>query len=95
MAVRVSKFDEQLTPEELATASRYSLLVRWSPEDDAYIAEVPELEGVASHGGTVAEAAEMAHEAAAAWISVKRAWGRPIPQPHLFVHPDDGATSRA
>lgn len=88
MAVRVTRLDEQLTPEELATASRYSLLIRWSPEDDAYIAEVPELAGVASHGATVAEAAEIAHEAAAAWISAKRGWGRDIPAPHLYVVPE-------
>jgi predicted RNase H-like HicB family nuclease len=84
MAARVTHLDEQLTQEELATASRYSLLIRWSPEDDAYIAEVPELAGIASHGATVAEAAEVAHEAPAAWISAKRSWGREIPDPCLY-----------
>ena len=41
-----------LTLEELVAASRYSILIRWSDEDLGYIAEVPELAGVRTHGST-------------------------------------------
>lgn len=84
MALRREEMSEILTTEELATASRYSVLVKFSPEDDAYIATVPELSGIASHGDTAAEAVAMAHEAAATWISINREWGRSIPAPDFF-----------
>lgn len=84
MALRRVESHTNLTAEELEAAGRYSVVVKYSPDDEAYIAVVPELSGIASHGATVAEAAEKAHEAAAAWISVNREWGRVIPAPDLF-----------
>ncbi len=73
-----------LTLEELIAASRYSILIRWSDEDGVYIADVPELPGVRTHGSTVTEAADMAQEAAATWISLQWKLGRELPQPRLF-----------
>jgi len=73
-----------LTLEELVAASRYSILIRWSDEDLVYIAEVPELAGVRTHGSTAPEAADMAHEAVATWISMQWRLGRDLPAPRLF-----------
>lgn len=42
---------------------QYKVDIRWSDEDHAYIARVPELSGVVTHGTTVSEAAKMAEEA--------------------------------
>src|SRR5918996_4015960 len=53
------------TDEELAEASRYEIVIHWSEEDQVYIASVPELTGVVTHGNTPAEAAENAVEVAA------------------------------
>ena len=80
---------ELLTLEELLAASRYSILIRWSDEDGVYIADVPELPGVRTHGSTAPEAADMAHEAAATWISMQWTLGRDLPAPRLFSAEDD------
>lgn len=73
----------EITPEQLEEASHYSVEIHWSPEDDAYLASVPELDGVMTHGSTPAEAVVMANEAAALWLSVARHYGRSIPAPRL------------
>ncbi len=84
MALRREEMNQELTVAELDAARRYSVIVQYSPEDEAYIATVPELTGIASHGATASEAVEMAHEAAATWISVNREWNRAIPEPDIF-----------
>lgn len=57
------------------------ILVRWSDEDSAFIAEVPELPGCMAHGNTQDEALHHAQEAMTAWIEVAQEIGRPIPGP--------------
>lgn len=84
MALRREETHSMLTPDELASGRLYSVVIKYSVDDASYIAIVPELPGIASHGATASEAVEMAHEAAAAWISVNREWGREIPSPDLF-----------
>lgn len=76
----------EITPEELAEASRYQIVITWSDEDHVFIAEVPELLGVMTHGDTLAEAAEMAAESAALWLSAARHFGWTIPQPAALLH---------
>ena len=73
----------EITPEQFAEASHYSIEIHWSPEDEAYLASVPELPGTITHGVSAAEAADMAIEAAALWIATARHFGRPIPTPRL------------
>ncbi len=60
---------------------RYEIILYWSVEDDAFIAEVPELPGCMAHGDTQDEALHQAQEAMAAWIEVAQELGRPIPEP--------------
>ena len=57
------------------------ILVRWSDEDSAFIAEVPELPGCMAHGDTQDAALHQAQEAMAAWIEVAQEIGRSIPEP--------------
>ena len=74
----------EATRDELAEASRYSLLVRWSDEDEAYIVTVPELPGCITHGVTQVEAVRQAQDAIATWLEGARAAGEPVPPPRLF-----------
>lgn len=61
--------------------NRCPILLRWSDEDSAFIAEVPELPGCMAHGESQDEALHHAQEAMAAWIEVAQEIGRPIPEP--------------
>ena len=60
---------------------RYEIILYWSAEDSAFIAEVPELPGCMAHGDTQDEALHQAQQAMAAWVEVAQEIGRPIPEP--------------
>lgn len=60
---------------------RYEIILHWSAEDAAFIAEVPELPGCMAHGDTQDEALHQAQQAMAAWVEVAQEIGRPIPEP--------------
>ena len=60
---------------------RYEIILYWSAEDAAFIAEVPELPGCMAHGESQDEALHHAHEATAAWVEVAQEIGWPIPEP--------------
>jgi len=61
--------------------SHYGLMIYWSDEDGAFIAEVPELAGCMADGGTYNEALENVEVFIAEWIETARELGRPIPEP--------------
>ncbi len=61
--------------------SRYELIIYWSGEDEAFIAEVPELAGCMADGGTYKEALENVEVVIAEWIETAKELGRPIPEP--------------
>lgn len=75
----------ELTPEELAEARLYPLLIEWSPEDSAFIVSVPDLPGVHTHGVTREEAAAMGDEIVAVSLTAMRRRGRPVPPPSFFA----------
>ena len=60
---------------------RYELIIYWSDEDRAFIAEVPELSGCAADGSTYAEALANVEVIIREWIETAAELGRPIPQP--------------
>lgn len=60
---------------------RYEIVLYWSGEDEAFIAEVLELPGCVADGATYAEAVANAEAAASAWLETARELGRPIPEP--------------
>jgi predicted RNase H-like HicB family nuclease len=60
---------------------KYEVIIYWSKEDDAYIAEVPELPGCAADGATYKEALENVEVIIAEWIETAKELGRPIPEP--------------
>jgi len=61
--------------------SRYEIIIYWSEEDDAFIAEVPELPGCMADGKTYQEAVANAETVIREWIETARDLDRPIPVP--------------
>ena len=62
-------------------SNRYEIIIYWSEEDDALIAEVPELPGCMADGKTYQEAVANAETVIGEWIETARDLGRPIPVP--------------
>ena len=60
---------------------KYELILYWSDEDQAFVAEVPELPGCAADGETYQEALQNLEIIMQEWIETANALGRPIPQP--------------
>ena len=60
---------------------RYEIILYWSADDDAFVAEVPELPGCAAHGATHAEALQNVQDAMALWLDVAREMNLPVPEP--------------
>ena len=60
---------------------RYKIILYYSQEDKAFIAEVPELPGCAADGDTYQEALQNVEVVMQEWIETARELGRNIPQP--------------
>ena len=60
---------------------KYEIIIYWSNDDEAYVAEVPELPGCMAHGATYESAAANANEAIQLWIDTAKEFGDPIPEP--------------
>lgn len=61
--------------------SKYEVIIFWSQEDQAFIAEVPELPGCAADGKTHQEALANVEVVISEWIETAKELGRPIPAP--------------
>lgn len=60
---------------------RYEIIIYWSNEDNAFVAEVPELPGCIAHGETPEKALKNAKEAIQLWIDTAKEFGDSIPEP--------------
>ena len=60
---------------------KYEIIIYWSEDDNAYIAEVPELHGCAADGNTHQEVLLNIQIAIEEWIETANMIGRPIPKP--------------
>ena len=60
---------------------RYEIILYWSNEDAAFIAEVPELPGCMAHGDTQEAALANVKEAMHLWLDTAREFGDTIPEP--------------
>jgi predicted RNase H-like HicB family nuclease len=60
---------------------RYEIIIYWSKEDQAFIAEVPELPGCMADGATYQEALSNAEVIIREWLETARELGRPTPEP--------------
>lgn len=60
---------------------RYEVVIRWSEEDRAYVAMVPDLPGCMADGSTYGEAVENVQLVMRQWIETALELGRPLPEP--------------
>ena len=60
---------------------RHEIIIYWSNEDEAFVAEAPELPGCMAHGDSEEEALRNIKEAVQLWIDAAREFGNPIPEP--------------
>ena len=60
---------------------KYELAIYWSAQDDAFIAEVPELPGCMADGATYEEAVANVQTVVSEWIETATELGREIPAP--------------
>jgi predicted RNase H-like HicB family nuclease len=60
---------------------RYEVIIYWSDEDGAFLAEVPELAGCMADGETYAEALANVETVIQEWIQTAEHHGRPVPTP--------------
>ncbi len=60
---------------------KYEVIIYWSAENEAFIAEVPELPGCAADGATYQEALSNVETIIGEWIETARELGRSIPEP--------------
>jgi predicted RNase H-like HicB family nuclease len=61
--------------------TKHKIILYWSNDDQAFIAEVPELAGCAADGVTRQEALTNVETVIAQWLETARELGRPIPEP--------------
>ncbi|TES94137.1 MAG: type II toxin-antitoxin system HicB family antitoxin [Candidatus Cloacimonadota bacterium] len=61
--------------------NKYEIIIYWSDEDEAYIAEVPELLGCMADGLTYQKALSNVEVVIQEWIEIAKELGRPIPEP--------------
>jgi len=60
---------------------KYEIIIYWSNEDEAFIAEVPELPGCMAHGDSPEDVLKNAKEAIQLWIDTAKEFGDTIPEP--------------
>ena len=60
---------------------RYEIILYWSHEDDAFVAEVPELAGCMADGPSYQEALANVEVIIQEWIETAKELDRPIPEP--------------
>jgi predicted RNase H-like HicB family nuclease len=62
-------------------STKYEVIIYWSPEDQAFIAEAPELPGCMADGKSHQDALANLEVIIAEWIETARELGRSIPEP--------------
>lgn len=60
---------------------KYDIHIHWSEDEQAYIAEAPELPGCAAKADTAESALESLQHAVGLWVAAARKLGRELPAP--------------
>ncbi len=60
---------------------KYEIIIYWSEEDQAFIAEASELQGCMAHGDSHEAALSNIRDAMALWIETAKEFNDPIPAP--------------
>ena len=67
---------------------RYSMLIAWSDEDEAFVVSLPEWgDLVHTHGATYEEALQQGKELIEALVATRAEHGEPLPEPRVFAAP--------
>jgi predicted RNase H-like HicB family nuclease len=61
--------------------NKYEVIIYWAKDDQACIAEVPELPGCAADGATYQKALANVETVIQEWIETAKDLGRPTPEP--------------
>ena len=61
--------------------NKYEIIIYWSDEDQAFVADVPELPGCMTHGDTYDSALANIKSAMDLWIETAEEYNDPIPVP--------------
>ena len=61
--------------------SKYEIIIFWSAEDNAFVAEVPELPGCMADGKSYQEALSSAEQIIQEWIDTANELGKAVPKP--------------
>jgi predicted RNase H-like HicB family nuclease len=76
----MSFYDTDWLMRDTMSKYKYEVIIYWSDEDQAFIAEVPELPGCAADGETHEEVLENLEIIIDEWIEAAQELGRPIPE---------------
>lgn len=68
---------------------KYGIVISWSTEDEAFVAQAPELPGCMAHGDSQQEALAEIEQAIHLWIETAQEFGDPIPEPKGFAPAGD------
>jgi len=60
---------------------KYETIIYWSDEDQAFLAEVPQLSGCIAHGDSYESAIKNIQEAIQLWVDTAEEFGDIIPEP--------------
>ena len=60
---------------------KYAITIYWSDEDEAYVANVPDLRWCMAHGDTYEEALREIQVAMGLWLDTAREFMDPVPEP--------------
>jgi predicted RNase H-like HicB family nuclease len=60
---------------------KYETIIYWSDDDQAFVADIPQLPGCMAHGNTQEEALININAAIKLWIDTAKEFGDPIPVP--------------
>ena len=64
----------------------YEVIIYWSEEDQAFLAEVPELPGCLADGKTYESALKNVRQISREWLQTAKELGRPIPEAKGRLH---------
>ncbi|MDF3041358.1 MAG: hypothetical protein K0Q71_4064 [Thermomicrobiales bacterium] len=89
-----SSAELDVTDEDRAAASRYAAVIEWADVDGIYVATVPDIPNLHTHGATREAAATAADEVTALWIAGARETEIPVPPPRFSALPADFDAAR-
>lgn len=64
---------------------RYSMVIEWSDENQAFMVSIPEFPGNYTHGDTYEEAVKQGEDLIESLIMWAQQDGKPLPQPRAFA----------